>query len=66
MDGKGLQIPVEFKEEIAAKVLERLIDEGLVVNLLLPNAIRLMPPLAITNAEADQAVTKLDRVLGSL
>ena len=64
--GKGLLIAVEFKEEIAAKVLERLIDEGLLVNLLLPNAIRLMPPLTITNAEADQAVTKLDRVLGSL
>ncbi|HEX2172774.1 MAG TPA: aspartate aminotransferase family protein [Dehalococcoidia bacterium] len=64
--GRGLLIAVEFTEDIAGKVVEALMNEGLLVNLLAPNAIRLMPPLIITNAEADLAVAKIDKVLGEL
>jgi len=39
------------------------LEAGLLVNGGTPSAIRLMPPLIITEAEADQAVAILDSVL---
>jgi acetylornithine/succinyldiaminopimelate/putrescine aminotransferase len=57
--GRGCLIALEFTEDIAGKLVEACIRHGLLVNPVLPNAIRLMPPLNITTAEADEAIAKI-------
>jgi acetylornithine/succinyldiaminopimelate/putrescine aminotransferase len=61
--GRGCLIAVEFSEDISGRLVEACIKNGLMVNPVLPNAIRLMPPLNITQAEADEAVAKIHRSL---
>jgi acetylornithine/N-succinyldiaminopimelate aminotransferase len=58
--GRGLLLAVEFEQEIGADVLNAALERGFIMNSPLPNAIRLMPPLVLTEAEADEAVALLD------
>ncbi len=39
-------------------------EEGLLLNPVRPNAIRLMPPLTLTREEIDLGVERLERGLG--
>jgi acetylornithine/N-succinyldiaminopimelate aminotransferase len=64
--GRGLLLAVEFDREIAADLLKGCLDNGLLVNRVKPNALRFMPPLIIGNAEVDEAVNILDRVLATV
>jgi acetylornithine/N-succinyldiaminopimelate aminotransferase len=61
--GVGLLLAVQFGDTIAQKVVGACNNEGLLLNAVRPNAIRLMPPLIITEADADEAVEKLERGL---
>ena len=61
--GMGLLVAVEFTEDIAAKVVSACNEEGLLLNPVRPNAIRLMPPLTITSEEIDQGLERLERGL---
>ena len=61
--GVGLLLAVQFGDTIAAKVVGACNNEGLLLNAVRPNAIRLMPPLIITEADADEAMEKLERGL---
>jgi predicted acetylornithine/succinylornithine family transaminase len=61
--GMGLLIAVEFNADISAKVLTACNEEGLLLNAVRPNAIRLMPPLTITRQEVDQGLERLERGL---
>ncbi len=62
--GLGLMIAFEL-EEVAAPALVRraLLEERLVVNATGPATVRLLPPLVIGEAEADDALARLGRVL---
>ncbi len=60
--GKGLLIAMEFDHEIAQEVAMSCLDKGLLINKLKPNAIRFMPPLIITEKEADEAANILENV----
>ncbi len=60
--GKGLLIAMEFDHEIAQEVAMSCLDKGLLINKLKPNAIRFMPPLIITEREADEAASILENV----
>jgi acetylornithine/N-succinyldiaminopimelate aminotransferase len=64
--GRGLLIAVEFDAEIAQDIVMNCLDNGLLVNRLKPNAIRLIPPLIITNQEVDQALAVLDQALSGI
>jgi acetylornithine/N-succinyldiaminopimelate aminotransferase len=64
--GRGLLIAVEFDAEIAQDIVMNCLDNGLLVNRLKPNAIRLIPPLIITNQEVDQALAILDQALSGI
>ncbi len=64
--GRGLLLAVEFDGDIAGSVLSACLDGGLLVNRLKPNALRLMPPLIIGQAEVDEALTILDRAISSI
>ena len=60
--GKGLLLAIEFNGNIAAKIVELCLQNGLLVNDVKPNAIRIMPPLIITKTEIDEAVKILNSV----
>lgn len=64
--GSGCLLAVEFSEDISGKLVEACIGEGLLVNPVLPNAIRLMPPLNLTTEVADEAVAKIHKALESI
>jgi acetylornithine/N-succinyldiaminopimelate aminotransferase len=61
--GRGLLIAVEFSDERAQDMVMGCLEKGLLVNKVKPNAIRLMPPLIITENEVDEATGILHNVL---
>jgi len=60
--GVGLLLAVEFTEEMSAAVVSKSNEAGLLLNAVKPNAIRLMPPLILTQREAEEAVSILKGV----
>ena len=61
--GMGLLLALEFKEDISAKLVSLCNEEGLLLNPVRPNAIRLMPPLNVSGDEIDEAVSRLESAL---
>ena len=61
--GRGLLIALEFNQNCAMEVVTNCLRNGLVLNPVSDNAIRFMPPLIITESDADAAVRIIDRVL---
>jgi acetylornithine/N-succinyldiaminopimelate aminotransferase len=65
--GKGLLLAVELADgdgaPTAAAVTQACLDAGLVVNAVTPTALRLAPPLLVSDAEIDAAVAILEKVL---
>ncbi len=61
--GMGLLRAIEFHEPIADAVNLRCIANGLLVNVVKPAALRLMPPLIVSEAEVDEAAAILERSL---
>ena len=64
--GKGMLAALEFNRDIGQDVLIACLKEGLWVNRVKPNALRLMPALVITKKEVDEAIGILDKVLGGV
>ena len=65
--GLGLLIAAELDEGIDARVVAAAcLDAGLVVNAVTPTALRFAPPLNVSDAEIDEGVALLDKVLGGL
>jgi acetylornithine/N-succinyldiaminopimelate aminotransferase len=61
--GRGLLIALEFNQEIAERLLMACLSRGLLLNAVKPNALRFMPPLIITEKEADKAIAILTDAL---
>ena len=61
--GSGLLCAVQFDSDIAEEVAAAARAEGLLLNNLRPNTLRIAPPLTISDTEIDEAVEALDRVL---
>ncbi|MBI2170993.1 MAG: aspartate aminotransferase family protein [Chloroflexi bacterium] len=59
--GMGLLIALQFSADISGKVVTACNTEGLLLNPVRPNAIRLMPPLTITRQELDEGLQRLER-----
>ena len=64
--GRGLLVAVAFQSDIAEDILMACLHQGLLVNRVKPDAIRLVPPLIIEKKEVDQAVSILDDVLSGV
>jgi len=64
--GKGLLLAVQFSEDIAKKLAQECLENGLLVNDVKPDALRLMPALTITRSEIDEAVKILEKSLSRL
>lgn len=61
--GLGLLLAVELDGYDARPVAAELLNRGLVVNAVTPTALRLAPPLNVSDAEVDEAVELLATVL---
>src|SRR6266545_5316690 len=60
--GRGLLCAVQFDADIAEQLVREALTEGLLLNNLRPNVLRIAPPLTVSDEEIDAAVDKLDRV----
>jgi acetylornithine/N-succinyldiaminopimelate aminotransferase len=61
--GIGLMLAAELSSRDAREVAQRCLEEGLVVNAVTATALRLEPPLLISEEEIDEGVAALARVL---
>jgi acetylornithine aminotransferase/acetylornithine/N-succinyldiaminopimelate aminotransferase len=61
--GKGLLVALEFNDDIARWVALLCLEQGLLVNNLKPNLIRLIPPLIVQPRDIDRALLLLRRAL---
>jgi acetylornithine/N-succinyldiaminopimelate aminotransferase len=61
--GHGLLLGVELDGRDAKAVAARLLDDGLVVNAVTPTTLRLAPPLTVSAAEIDEAVSMIAAAL---
>ena len=60
--GMGSMIGVELKEA-CGELVKQALDAGLVLNVTADNVIRMLPPLVMNEAEAQQVVERLAPVL---
>ncbi len=63
--GLGLLLAAELAGADARRVTDDALDRGLVVNAVTPSAIRLAPPLLVSDAEIDEALAILGEVLAA-
>lgn len=64
--GRGLLQAVTLHAPRAAEVTAAALDAGLVVNAVAPDAVRLAPPLIISDDEIDELITRLDRAMDAV
>jgi acetylornithine/succinyldiaminopimelate/putrescine aminotransferase len=62
--GKGLIWAIELDRAIAEEVRDLCGEEGLLINNVKPTALRMIPPLTVTEDEIDRALAVVDKVLG--
>lgn len=61
--GKGLLLAVQFSRDVAREVVLDSLAEGLLVNDVTPSAIRISPPLVLSEPDCDQALEILEHVI---
>jgi predicted acetylornithine/succinylornithine family transaminase len=61
--GRGLMLACELDVDAPALVRRLLLDQRLVANATGPTTLRLLPPLTVSSAEVDEALTRLGRAL---
>ncbi|MGI9480185.1 MAG: acetylornithine transaminase [Hyphomicrobiaceae bacterium] len=64
--GRGLLIALDLGREIAPAVVERALQNGLLINAPRADTLRFMPALNVTPAEIEDGIALLDRVLSEL
>jgi acetylornithine/N-succinyldiaminopimelate aminotransferase len=64
--GRGLLIAVEFNKDMSGAIKLACIENGMTINDVKSNAVRIMPPLTISNKEIDEALAILDKVFGEV
>jgi predicted acetylornithine/succinylornithine family transaminase len=63
--GAGLMWGLELTRD-AAPVVPAALERGVIVNRTAETVVRLLPPLVITESEADEALSRLDAALGAV
>jgi acetylornithine aminotransferase/acetylornithine/N-succinyldiaminopimelate aminotransferase len=61
--GVGLMVGLDFSEEVAKDFVLKAQEKGLIVNATGPKTLRMVPPLILTEKEADTAVDIMESVL---
>ena len=63
--GAGLLLGIELSDAPAGEVANALRDRGILVNAITPTALRLVPPLCLSQGEADHFCATFGAVLGA-
>ena len=63
--GKGLLLAIGFDRDAGERVMQESLANGLIVNNVRPNAIRISPPLTVSEGEIDEAVAILATAIGA-
>lgn len=61
--GRGLILGIETTKP-AAPILEKCLEQGVIVNVTVGNVVRLVPPLVATKEDIDKVVAALDAAFG--
>lgn len=61
--GRGLLLAMELSRDVSEQFVLECLKEGLILNPVLPNAVRFVPPLIITKEDVDEAMAIVKRVL---
>jgi len=61
--GKGLLLAFDLPEDNGKELVDKCLNEGLILNSPKPSTIRLMPPLIITEEDTDKMIYILSKVL---
>jgi acetylornithine aminotransferase/acetylornithine/N-succinyldiaminopimelate aminotransferase len=64
--GKGLIWAIELAGPLAEEAVNLCLQQGLLVNNVKPTALRMIPPLTVSEEEIDRTVDTIDRVLDKL
>jgi acetylornithine aminotransferase len=59
----GLMLAIEL-DRPCAKLVSLALNDGLLINVTASNVIRLLPPLVMSDDEANQLVEKLSQLIG--
>jgi len=62
--GKGLFLAIELDRPVSEEILTQCLESGLILNNVRPTALRIVPPLTVSEAEIDLAMEILDGVIG--
>ena len=61
--GKGLMWAVQFTGDIGERLTNDALANGLILNNVRPNAVRIVPPLTVTDEELEQGLAILEHVI---
>jgi len=61
--GEGLMWAVEFSSDAGERITNAALANGLIVNNVRPNAVRIVPPLTVTDEELEQGLAVLEHVI---
>lgn len=64
--GKGMLLAVGLDRDISDRVVAECLANGLIANNVRPNAVRLTPPLTLSEPEADEAVAILGQAIAKV
>jgi len=60
--GRGLMLGIEL-DRPCAELVQQAMDKGLLINVTAGNVVRLLPPMILTDAEADHIVTDVSTLI---
>jgi acetylornithine aminotransferase len=64
--GRGLLQALVLTAPCAGEVVAAALDAGLIINAVRPDAVRLAPPLTLTDAELDELLARLGQALAQV
>ncbi|MCK5758302.1 MAG: aminotransferase class III-fold pyridoxal phosphate-dependent enzyme, partial [Clostridiales bacterium] len=64
--GKGLMIGIEFNDEIAIEIKDKLFEKNILVGTVKTSVIRLLPPLIVKKKYVDILIDALDEILDEI
>ena len=60
---RGLMVAIDLDADAPALARRALLEQRLVINATGPRTLRFLPPLVVTEAEVDDALGRLERIL---
>ena len=61
--GKGLMWAVQFSSDIGERITSAALANGLILNNVRPNAVRIVPPLTVTEEELEHGLAILEHAI---